>query len=68
MDCFQVADHQVVDLVWLLRLDLQAQLVSHQLLPQEIQALQLDLRQCLLAYQLVRSHMLALTQLGLLLF
>jgi hypothetical protein len=42
--------------------------VSHQLLPQEIQALQLDLKRYLLAHQLVRSHLLALVQLELLLF
>jgi hypothetical protein len=68
MDCFQVVDHQDEGLAWLLPLDLQAQLVFRQLLPQEIQALQLDLQRCLLVHQLVRSHLLALTQLELLLF
>ena len=42
--------------------------MSHHLLPQEIQALQLDLQRYLLAHQLVRSHLLALVQLELLLF
>jgi hypothetical protein len=68
MDCYQVAVRLVGDLVWLLRLDSQAQLVSRQLLPQEIRALQLDLQRYLLAHQLVRQHLLALVQLELLLF
>jgi hypothetical protein len=49
-------------------LDLQAQLVFHLLALSEVAQLQLDLRQCLLAHQLARSHLLALTQLELLLF